>query len=117
MTKSIDAERLKESAEQLEQVLRQYPESEDIMALLEALRPMIEGAKTRTFGQPIDSTHIPGAYNFSDGMYSMYRNPDVGGAYADFIRQASGGLDDIGREITEYIDLFKASLGGRIKGE
>ena len=86
----IDPQKLKAAAEHLEWVLMQYPDSEDVQAMLRGLLPLIEDAKAGRIKVPIE--RIPFAYNFADGLYVPYKNPSVGGAYADFATEMEGGL-------------------------
>ena len=94
MTQSIDSVKLKASADHLEWVLKQYPDSEDAQSLLRALLPLIEAAKAGRVLEPVERRDIPGAYNFGDGVYMPYRDPDVGEAYSDFITEMEGGLTE-----------------------
>ena len=92
MNQAIDPIKLKAAAEHLEWVLQQYPESKDVKDLLSALAPLIEDAKTGRLTQPVESMmKVPGAYNFSDGLYVPFRSPDVGEAYARFVTEMEGG--------------------------
>lgn len=110
MTQTIDPIKLKAAAEHLEWVLRQYPKNEHIQALLEGLLPLIEEAKAQRISESLD--RIPFAYNFADGAYVPYKNPNVGDAYADFATQMAGGVSDSGLEIEAYIRARKASMRG-----
>ncbi|MEO6926786.1 MAG: hypothetical protein ABI129_08950 [Rhodanobacter sp.] len=112
MTQPIDPIKLKAAAEHLEWVLRQYPDNEDVRGLLQVLLPLIEEAKDGKVLESVKSADIPGVYNFGDGVYVPYRNPDVGGAYADFLTQMDGGPTDIDRKIEVYIEAAKAALKG-----
>ncbi|MDO5611035.1 MAG: hypothetical protein Q4G62_09760 [Pseudomonadota bacterium] len=94
MTQTIDPIKLKAAAEYLEWVLEQYPESEDVQALLHGLLPLIEDAKAGRIMSPIRRLDIPGAYNFGNGIYTNYKNPNVEDAYVAFSREARGGLSD-----------------------
>ena len=75
MTQAIDPVKLKVSAERLELVLKQYPDSEDVQSLLRALTPLIGDAKAGRVVEPVDSMKIPGAWNFGDGRYIPYEDP------------------------------------------
>lgn len=90
MRQNIDPIKLKASAEHLEWVLGQYPNEDEVVALHQALRPLIEAAKAQEILEPVE--HIPGSYNFGDGRYIPYKSPDVGGAYAQFSIELEGGL-------------------------
>ncbi len=89
MAQTIDQANLKAAAEHLEWVLRQYPDNEDVQALLRGLLPLIEEAKAGRVREPVE--RIPFEYNFADGMYVPYKDPSVGGAYADFATEMRGG--------------------------
>jgi hypothetical protein len=110
MTQTIDPIKLKAAAEHLEWVLQQYPDSEDVQGLLEGLLPLIREAKAGRIHAAADQ--IPFAYRFADGAYVPYRNPNVGGAYADFATQMAGGVSDAGLEIEAYIKAKKAAMQG-----
>lgn len=93
MTQPIDPVNLKAAAEYMAWVLKQYPDSEDVQSLLRALTPLIEDAKAGRVLGPADGMKIPGAWNFGDGRYIPYKNPSIGGAYADFVIEMEGGAD------------------------
>lgn len=105
MTQTIDPIKLKAAAEHLEWVLEQYPKSEDVQALLQSLRPIIEAAKSKAILSPAD--RIPGAYNFADGIYIPYKNPNLGNAYARFSIEIKGGLT---YKDTQQINHLEAML-------
>ncbi len=111
MTKSINPTKLKAAAEHLEWVLKQYPESEDVRSLLSSLMPLIEEAKAGRVLVPVE--RIPGEYNFADGLYVPYKNPNVGDAYARFATEMEGGLTD---EDKEQIARLEAMLEARKRG-
>jgi hypothetical protein len=94
MTKTIDPVKLKTSAERLEWVLKQYPDSEDVQNLLRALLPLLADAKAGRIREPVDSKNVPGSYNFADGIYEPYSDPDVGDAYSAFRVEMRGGLTE-----------------------
>lgn len=110
MAKIIDPIKLKAAAEHLEWVLRQYPASEDVQALLRALAPIIERAKAGLVGAPIDRIEIPCAYNYADGVYVPYKQPNVGDAYAKFVTEMEGGDSEDDAEILAYIKNRKAEI-------
>lgn len=107
MTKTIDKEKLKAAAEHLEWVLRQYPDEPVVRDLLESLLPLIEEAKAGRISEPVAGRDIPNAYNLSDGLYSSFKSPSVGGAYADFVTEMAGGLTELDRQIEARIDAAK----------
>ena len=92
MTQTIDPVKLKAAAEHLEWTLKQYPDSGEVRDLLRALLPLIEDVRSGKILDPVDS--IPCGYNFADGAYMRYRNPDVGEAYSDFLTEMRGGLTE-----------------------
>lgn len=92
MNQTIDPIKLKAAAEHLEWVLKQYPDNEDVQALLSGLTPLIEDAKASRVLQPLE--RIPFEYNFSDGVYIPYKHPSVGAAYAAFAIEMGGGLTE-----------------------
>lgn len=94
MTQSIDPAQLKAAAEHLEWVLRQYPQSEDVQALLHGLLPLIEDAKAGRIMSPIRRLDIPSAYSFGNRVYTDYKKPNVEDAYVAFSREARGGLSE-----------------------
>ena len=113
MTQTIDPIKLKAAAEHLEWVLRQYPDSEDVQSLLRSLTPMIEDAKAGRVLEPVGRKHIPGAYNFGDGVYIPYKDPSVGEAYAAFIIDMEGGLTEQDRQrIARMEALREANRAG-----
>lgn len=92
MAQTINPEKLKAAAEHLEWVLRQYPDSEDVQALLAGLTPLIEDAREGRITVPVEK--IPFEYSFSDGLYIPYKHPNVGAAYAAFAIEMGGGLTE-----------------------
>lgn len=110
MTQPIDPLKLKASAEHLEWVLKQYPDSDDVQGLLRAVLPLIEDAKAGKVLEPVEGRDIPGAYNYGDGVYVPYKDPSVGGAYADFITEMEGGLTEVGKQIRARIEAAKRAL-------
>jgi hypothetical protein len=111
MTRAIDPIKLKAATEHLEWVLRQYPESKDVQNLLRALSPLIEDVKAGMLTQPIESMmKVPGAYNFSDGLYVPFRSPDVGDAYAKFVTELEGGITEEEEELQREADALKKSI-------
>lgn len=110
MTQTIDPAKLKAAAEHLEWVLRQYPDSEDVQGMLHGLLPLIEDAKAGRIQEPIDRRDIPFAYNFGDGAYTFYRNPDVGGAYARFATEIKGGLTEQEKQLLADTDALRKEV-------
>lgn len=106
MPGSIDPAKLKASAEHLEWVLRQYPDSSNVQALLGALLPIIEDAKNESAVSPTEA--IPCRYQFSDGLYQPYKDPDVDSAYVEFRIQMRGGLTE------DELEL-RADTGGLLR--
>ena len=109
MTHSIDPAKLQASAEHLEWTLKQYPDSEDVQSLLGALLPLIEAAKAGQVLKPVDRRNIPGNYNFGDGLYTPYKDPDVDEAYSEFSAQMRGGRDE---EENDIIASVQAMIDG-----
>lgn len=107
MTQTIDAVRLKEAAEHLDWVLRQYPDNDDVQALLQALSPLIEDARQGRVLVPVSRTDIPGTWNFGDGRYMPYKHPNVNSAFSRFIIEMGGGLSDDLREIAARLDAIR----------
>lgn len=110
MTQTIDPVELKVAAEHLEWVLQQYPESEEVQALLRALLPLIEAAKAGLVAMPIDAGEIPGTRNNAEGVYIPYRNPSVGDAYAKFKIELGGGLTEQDRLRHAEMEAFRQTL-------
>lgn len=94
MTQTIDPVKLKAAAEHLEWVLKQYPDSEDVQGLYHALLPLIEGAKAERVQDPLGRQDIPCGYNFADGIYRPYTDPNVDEAYVRFSIEMRGGLSE-----------------------
>ncbi|HXD35445.1 MAG TPA: hypothetical protein VN624_02250 [Rhodanobacter sp.] len=113
MAQTINPVKLKAAAEHLEWVLKQYPESEEVQGLLRSLHPMIDDAKAEKVREPFSRKHVPGAYNFGDGVYTPYKNPSVGAAYAAFVIEMEGGLTDQDKQrIVRMETLRKADKPG-----
>lgn len=112
MTQAIDPIKLKAAAEHLEWALNQYPNSEDVQSLLRALTPLIEDAKAGRVLVPVDSANIPGAWNFGDGRYTPYDNPDVDDAYVDFRIEMRGGLTEDEDEFNARMDAMRKAMAG-----
>jgi hypothetical protein len=110
MIQSIDPVKLKASAENLEWVLKQYPDSEDVQSLLRSLTPLIEDAKAGRVSEPVDGTKIPGSWNFGDGRYIPYKNPSIGGAYADFVIEMEGGLTEQDKRRLARMDAMRQTM-------
>ncbi|MCP1376346.1 hypothetical protein [Dyella lutea] len=104
MTQAIDPAKLKEAAEHLDWVLRQYPDNDDVQALLQALSPLIEDALQGRVLAPVIRTDIPGTWNFGDGRYMAYRRPSVNGAYSRFITEMGGGFSEDMKDIVRRLD-------------
>ena len=94
MTQTINPDKLKAAAEHLEWVLNQYPNETVVQGLHRALLPQIEDAKAERVLEPVSRKDIPGRYNFGDGIYRLYENPNVENAYVDFVREMRGGLTE-----------------------
>ncbi|MCP1376343.1 hypothetical protein [Dyella lutea] len=107
MTQTIDPAKLKEAAEHLEWVLKQYPDSEDVQSLLRALKPLLDEAKAGRVLQPVDRRDIPGAYNFADGRYVDFTDPDVDDAYVGFSIEMRGGLTEQEKRINARMDAMR----------
>ncbi|MGY1459048.1 MULTISPECIES: hypothetical protein [unclassified Luteimonas] len=112
MTQTIDPVKLKLAAVRLRWVLLQYPESDDVRMLLEALTPLIEDAEAGRVRQIVDSKDVPGAYNFADGMYIPYEDPSVDEAYTSFRTELKGGLTEQDKRIIARIAAMQASING-----
>lgn len=102
-SRRIDPVRLKVAAERLERVLKQYPGSDDVLGLLLALESLINAAKAMDLSSPMDRADIPGAYNFADGVYRSYDDPDVEEAFVAFSIELRGGLTDQEKLLHERI--------------
>ena len=107
MSQTIDPIKLKATAEHLEWVLKQYPDSDDVQSLLRSLGPLITDAKASRVLTPVDSVDIPGAWNFSDGRYIPYKNPSVDTAYVAFSTEMGGGLSEGEKELNARIDAMR----------
>jgi hypothetical protein len=107
MTQTIDPIKLKAAAEHLEWVLKQYPDNDDVRGLYDALSPLTEDAKAGNVLEPFE--RIPCEYNFADGVYEAYTNPDVGEAYAIFSTEMEGGLSEQGQELRARIEVKRSS--------
>jgi hypothetical protein len=110
MNQAIDPVRLKAAAEHLEWVLLQYPDSDDVQALLHALTLLIDGAKTGRIERPLEREDVPGAYNFTDGLYIPYKNPSVGDAYTQFRIELRGGLTEEEKQLHAEMDSYRRTL-------
>lgn len=94
MTKTIDPDKLKAAAEHLEWVLSRYPDSDDVQGLLHALLPLIEDAKAERVHEALVRQDIPCSYNFANGVYRPYTDPNVDEAYVRFSIEIRGGLSE-----------------------
>lgn len=110
MTQAIDPVKLKAAAEHLEWVLKQYPDSDDVQDLYQGLQPLIEDAKAERVLEPLDRKKIPGAYNFGDGRYIPYVNPNVDNAYTEFSIELRGGLTEQGRQRIARLDAVRNAI-------
>lgn len=110
MTQTIDPAKLKAAAEHLEWVLMQYPDSQEVGGLRDALKPLIEKAKAQLIEKPVSRKEIPCSYNFADGLYVPYQNPSVGGAYAKFVTEMEGGLTDAEKQLHADIEAYKMAM-------
>jgi hypothetical protein len=110
MTQAIDTVKLKATAEHLEWVLKQYPDSEDVQSLLRSLTPLIEDAKAKRVLAPIGQRDIPGAWNFSDGRYIPFKNPSVDDAYANWITELEGGLTEEDKQRLARMDAMRRAM-------
>jgi len=110
MTQTIDPVKLKASAEHLEWVLKQYPDSEDVQSLLRSLAPLIEDAKEGRVLEPVDSMRIPGAWNFGDGRYVSYQSPSVDAAYSDFATEMEGGWTEEEKQLIADLEIKRKKL-------
>jgi hypothetical protein len=108
MAQTIDPVKLKAAAEHLEWVCRQYPDSEDVQALLKGLMPLIEDAKAGRVKEPVEK--IPFGYPFGDGVYEPYADPDVGTAYARFSVEMRGGLTEQDKKRHAEMEAYRKSL-------
>ena len=113
MTQAIDPVKLKATAEHLEWVLKQYPDSEDVQGLLRALTPLIEEAKAGRVSEPVDSMKIPGAWNFSDGRYLSCEDPSVDSAYVAFVIEMEGGLSEEEKQLNARMDAMRKAMTER----
>lgn len=111
MTRTIDPTKLKAAAEHLEWVLQQYPDSEDVQGLLQALQPLISAAKSGEVSSPLDRQDVPGTYNFADGLYTPYKDPNVEDAYVAFSIELRGGLTEQEKRLHERIEKMQRSSG------
>lgn len=109
MTQTIDPIKLKTAAEHLEWVLQQYPDSEDAQGLLRALEPIIRAAIAGDVSSPLDRQDIPGTFNFADGLYSPYKDPNVEDAYVAFSIEMRGGLTAQEQRLHELIGQIQQS--------
>jgi hypothetical protein len=109
MAQTINPVKLKAAAEHLEWVLQQDPESEEVQGLLLSLAPLIEDAKAGRVLEPTSRKTVPGAYNFGDGIYTPYKNPSVGAAYAAFVVEMEGGLTEQDKQRLARMEALRAA--------
>lgn len=110
MTQAIDPVKLKAAAEHLEWVLKQYPNSEDVQSLLRSLTPLIEDSKAGRLLAPVNGAGLPGAWNFGDGRYIPYDDPNVDDAYVTFRIEMRGGLTEEAREFNARMDARRKRM-------
>lgn len=114
MTQAIDPIKLKAAAEHLEWVLKQYPDNDDVQGLHHALLRLIEDAKAEKVSEVME--RIPCEYNFADGIYRSYKDPNVEDAYVAFAREMRGGLTEKERQLLSRMeDMRKAAMERGIK--
>lgn len=112
MARTIDSQKLKDAAEHLEWVLHQYPGSDEVTGLLASLSSLIEDAKAGRVLVPMDGRDVPGAYDFTDGRFIPYRDPNVDNAYSDFVDEIEGGLSEEDKERIARMDAMRRNLMG-----
>ncbi|AND67707.1 hypothetical protein ATSB10_02530 [Dyella thiooxydans] len=110
MSQTIDTKKLKDAAEHLEWVLKQYPDVEDVRDLLQSLRPLIENAKAGKISEPMDGIRVPGAYNHGDGRYVPYKEPSVGDAFSRFVIELEGGQTEKDKELLARIEAMRQAI-------
>ena len=115
MMRVINPIKLKTVAEHLEWVLKKYPENDDVQNLLRALTPMIEDAKAARIVEPVDMMDVPGAWNFSDGRYIPYKDPNVDNAYVEFSIEVRGGLTEQDRQRIQRIDAMRRDMANGVQ--
>ena len=107
MTQTIDSAKLKDASEHLEWVLKQYPDSEDVQALLQVLSPLIEDARQGRVLAPVSRSDIPGTWNFGDGRYMPHKHPSVNSAFSRFIMEMGGGMTGDLKDIVRRLDTVR----------
>lgn len=107
-TMTIDPIKLKAAAEHLEWVLKQYPDEPTVQGMLEGLRPLIEDAKAGKVKDPVE--RIPFGYDFSEGIYRSYTDPDVEKAYVDFKAEMRGGLTEQEKRQISEMEAYRKTL-------
>lgn len=110
MTQEIDQLKLKQSAEHLAWVLRQYSDDAAAQQLLDALLPIISQAEAGLITTPLERAQVPGAFDFGDGRYVRYRDPDLGEAYAIFVTELEGGLSEQDKRRLADMEAYRLSL-------
>ena len=113
MTQTIDPIKLKAAAEHLERVLQQYPDSEEVQSLLQALTPLLEDAKAGRVTEPAE--RIPCEYDFADGRYIPFKDPNVGDAYTRFAMEMQGGLSERQKRRITRMDALRRSSQGTVQ--
>lgn len=110
MTQVIDPVKLKAAAEHLEWALRQYPDSEEVQALLSGLMPFIEDAKEGRVSEPMEK-FVPSSWAISaEGMFRSYRNPNIEDAYVHFATEMEGGFTKQDRERLARLEAIWCSM-------
>jgi hypothetical protein len=109
MTKAIDPAKLKAAAEHLEWVLSRYPDSDDVQGLYHALLPLIEQARAGQVHGPLERQDVPCGYNFADGVYRPYTDPNVDEAYVRFSIEMRGGLTEQDKKRLARMDAMRNS--------
>lgn len=94
MEQSIDRDRLRAAADRFESVAAQYPDNDAVQGLLEALRPLLDAAKTGQIIEPMDLRAIPGGWHLAEGTFRDLRDPNVEQAYGTLSTELQGGWSD-----------------------
>lgn len=112
MSESVEPIKLRAAAEHLEWVLNQYPDSDDLQSLLRALAPLMEDVKAGRVVASVVSADVPGSWNFGDGRYMSYENPNVDAAYSAFADEMGGGRSDEQNESIAELDAMWKAIDG-----
>lgn len=110
MAQTVDSAKLKAAAEHLEWVLKQYPDSDDVQGLLHSLTPLIEDAKAGRVQVPIERRDVPGAWNFGDGRYIPFKDPNVDDAYVEFSVELRGGRTEQDIQRIARMDAMRKAM-------